>query len=240
MNALSIQQPWASAIVEGLTDRNNALTTYKPVENRTWPTRHRGPLLIHASQVYDHEGAEWIGERFPALMVPDQRELRRRGQMGAVIGGVNVMGVHSRPDELPDDRRPWWVGPYGWRLATPLRLTWPVALKGRLGIYGVKNAPIPVREGVAGHVVGEAVGGVRTVGPCRRCRMNELSALARWKDRPELRQPLEEVARAISAYKQSVAAAQRRWGVFERVLLTVVAVELAVCAGCFVCLVVWR
>jgi hypothetical protein len=44
--ALSIRQPWASLIVAGL----------KPVENRSWRVRYRGPLLIHAGQRVDVDG----------------------------------------------------------------------------------------------------------------------------------------------------------------------------------------
>ncbi|WP_245839042.1 ASCH domain-containing protein [Yersinia kristensenii] len=39
MKALSIRQPWAWLIVNG----------YKDIENRTWNTKCRGPVLIHAS-----------------------------------------------------------------------------------------------------------------------------------------------------------------------------------------------
>lgn len=39
MKALSIRQPWASLICRGTKD----------VENRTWKTKYRGKLLIHAS-----------------------------------------------------------------------------------------------------------------------------------------------------------------------------------------------
>lgn len=38
MKAISIHQPWAWLIVEG----------YKDIENRTWLTAYRGPVLIHA------------------------------------------------------------------------------------------------------------------------------------------------------------------------------------------------
>ena len=39
MKALSLRQPWASLIAEGR----------KTIETRTWRTRYRGPLAIHAS-----------------------------------------------------------------------------------------------------------------------------------------------------------------------------------------------
>ncbi len=40
MKALTIAQPYATLIARGL----------KPVENRTWPTSHRGLLYIHAGK----------------------------------------------------------------------------------------------------------------------------------------------------------------------------------------------
>jgi len=46
MKVLSVKQPWAWLIVEGI----------KPVENRSWNTAHRGPLLIHACQEWDDLG----------------------------------------------------------------------------------------------------------------------------------------------------------------------------------------
>ena len=39
MRALSLRQPWASLIADG----------HKTIETRTWRTRYRGPLAIHAS-----------------------------------------------------------------------------------------------------------------------------------------------------------------------------------------------
>lgn len=40
MSYLSVRQPWAHAIVTGI----------KPIENRSWKTSFRGPLLIHAGK----------------------------------------------------------------------------------------------------------------------------------------------------------------------------------------------
>jgi hypothetical protein len=40
MKALSIRQPWAWLIVNG----------YKDIENRSWATKFRGPVLIHAAK----------------------------------------------------------------------------------------------------------------------------------------------------------------------------------------------
>lgn len=40
MKALSIRQPWAWLIVNG----------FKDIENRSWDTKYRGLVLIHASK----------------------------------------------------------------------------------------------------------------------------------------------------------------------------------------------
>ncbi|RZJ91586.1 MAG: ASCH domain-containing protein, partial [Chryseobacterium sp.] len=39
MKSLSIKQPWASLIASGIKD----------IENRTWATKYRGRIYIHAS-----------------------------------------------------------------------------------------------------------------------------------------------------------------------------------------------
>lgn len=41
MKALTIRQPWASLIAAGV----------KTIETRSWSTKHRGPLAIHAGKV---------------------------------------------------------------------------------------------------------------------------------------------------------------------------------------------
>ena len=40
MKCITVRQPWADLIASGA----------KRVENRTWRTHHRGPLLIHAAK----------------------------------------------------------------------------------------------------------------------------------------------------------------------------------------------
>lgn len=68
MKGLSVKQPWASLIVDGIKD----------VENRSRYTQYRGPLLIHASKVHD---AVPLAETLPA---------------GAIIGQVNLVDCCKR------------------------------------------------------------------------------------------------------------------------------------------------
>ncbi|WP_084604451.1 ASCH domain-containing protein [Desulfonatronum thioautotrophicum] len=42
--ALSIRQPWVELILPG----------HKTIEVRSWPTRHRGPLWLHAGMAREN------------------------------------------------------------------------------------------------------------------------------------------------------------------------------------------
>jgi hypothetical protein len=50
MKALTVKQPWASLIVEGI----------KNIENRTWKTNFRGRILIHAATQSEYVGIREI------------------------------------------------------------------------------------------------------------------------------------------------------------------------------------
>lgn len=52
MKALTIRQPWASLIAAGV----------KTIETRSWSTRYRGPLAIHAGAHRPTEGEELCGD----------------------------------------------------------------------------------------------------------------------------------------------------------------------------------
>lgn len=47
MKTLSIKQPWASLICTPRKENNKL--GIKDIENRTWATKHRGTILVHAS-----------------------------------------------------------------------------------------------------------------------------------------------------------------------------------------------
>lgn len=111
--ALSVHQPWASLIVNG----------YKDVENRTWCTNHRGPLLIHASHKYvDHDG--WSA--YSLLLGGRLDDLPR----GAIIGRVEVI------DCVRDSTSSWaFPGHWHWLLADPAHFAEPVVANGRRGLW---------------------------------------------------------------------------------------------------------
>lgn len=105
VKTLTVHQPWASLIMTGVKD----------VENRSQPTRHRGPLNIHAGLAVDP--SEWAGvlDEMPA---------------GVILGTVNVVGcVRDSTSEFAEP------GMWHWVLAGPRPLDVPVPAKGKLGLW---------------------------------------------------------------------------------------------------------
>lgn len=117
MKIISVKQPWASLIVNGLKD----------IENRDWKTHHRGPVLIHASQRMDDEATDEMLRRNYGTGRP------RSMPQGGVIGMVDVVDcVDHHPSK-------WFSGKYGFVLRNPRRLKftrWP----GQLGVREVPRA----------------------------------------------------------------------------------------------------
>jgi hypothetical protein len=110
MKALTVKQPWAWAIIFGGKD----------IENRSWRTRYRGPLLIHAGAAYRPEASMPRRVRAPA---------KDRLDFSAIIGAVELTGVVEK------SKSPWFRGKYGFVLAKPLPLKPPIPCKGRLGLW---------------------------------------------------------------------------------------------------------
>ena len=117
MKALSIRQPWAWLIVHG----------FKPVENRSWPTKHRGAILIHAGLVWDGEGLASVLATFPEL----RHQLPLQFDLGGIVGRAHLCDcVQQHPS-------PWFTGPYGFVLAEPQPLPF-VRMPGQLSFFEVE------------------------------------------------------------------------------------------------------
>lgn len=118
MRALSIRQPWAWLVVQGI----------KPVENRTWATKERGELLIHAGLQFDAEGLQSVLAAFPELAA----RLPRQYDLGGIVGAATLADcVTQHPSR-------WFVGPHGLVLrdARPLPFRpW----RGQLGFFDVPD-----------------------------------------------------------------------------------------------------
>ena len=118
---LSVRQPWAWLIIHAGKD----------IENRTWPTRFRGRVLIHASKgmtrrEYD-EAMNWVvlNSRLPLnFHEPQFDELQR----GGIIGEVEIV------DCVTESKSPWFMGEYGFVLRNARALEFEPC-KGALGFF---------------------------------------------------------------------------------------------------------
>ena len=136
MKTLSVLNPWAHAIIH----------LGKDVENRTWKTNYRGPLLIHAGKAVSRNGYLICQEREPKTL-PMEFEPYGTGyrpvfihpdyRFGGIIGVVDlvdcVQGSTSKWAE-------WWTGDgvYQWVLANPRPLPF-LPLRGRLGLFEAEH-----------------------------------------------------------------------------------------------------
>lgn len=105
MKALTVQQPWAWAIVHGR----------KRVENRTTLWKYRGPLAIHAGTRWSDRGARssliWSDlldlYGWPAGPDAGRRDSRPGFDvlrpLGAIIGTVDLVDVHRAANEHVGD-----------------------------------------------------------------------------------------------------------------------------------------
>lgn len=154
MKALTICQPYAHLIC--LPDDDDRA---KRVENRTWPTSYRGPLLIHAGK-----SREWLelndsGDRDELydLALADM-------QFGFIIGIADLRdcvekfvlegNAPRRFQESSRRRWPWLEmhehaeGPWCWVLQEVRRFETPIPYKGAQGLF---NVP---RKVVESHIQG--------------------------------------------------------------------------------------
>jgi ASCH domain len=126
MKCVSVHQPWAWAIFHA----------GKGVENRSWRTKYRGPLLIHASKSrrsYDREAALYWPSRY-GVDLPAWDEL----PAGAIVGIVDL--VDCLP---PAGLGPWAEGPVCWVFARPRTFAVPVPFRGAQLLFDVPGELIP-------------------------------------------------------------------------------------------------
>jgi hypothetical protein len=116
--ALSLRQPWAYAI----------LHLGKDVENRTWPTRFRGRVRIHASRQFDEEGLAWLRDHG----YPVTEEVR---WTGGYVGEVTI--TDCRPVE--ECSSSWAWGPWCFLLQDAVSYDTIIPARGRLGFFRVEG-----------------------------------------------------------------------------------------------------
>ena len=170
MRALTVRQPWATAIMWGGKD----------VENRPRRTLHRGPLLIHAGLAHP-DWAEYLDVRALSGQVFGWLDTRRHsaaeverarfwpehtGALGVILGVASVVGCHHASEDHGGQgncSRWAWDGRWHWQLAAVRPFSRPVPCKGRLGLWRLPDeveAAVQEQLSVGESGTGVAVGNV--------------------------------------------------------------------------------
>lgn len=141
MKCLTIQQPWAWAIIHGP----------KRVENRSWPTDFRGDLLIHAGKSRKWLENYTIHARYQTAMVKGYVDpLADRPDDGRMVLGA-ILGVVRLADcvRLEDLGRvmPFAEGPWCWILEDVLAFREPVPFTGAQGLFDVADEVVAAAIG---------------------------------------------------------------------------------------------
>ncbi|MDD2799392.1 MAG: ASCH domain-containing protein [Bacteroidales bacterium] len=137
MKTLSVKQPWASLITEGIKD----------IENRTWQTKYRGRVLIHASgtkkQFKIELNDECAKECFGFLI---EKSANEGFKFGAIIGSVEIVDCVINHESIWAEKtafcdvgnKRFFKDPiiYNWVLANPILFEKPIEnVKGKLGLW---------------------------------------------------------------------------------------------------------
>jgi hypothetical protein len=118
LKAITLHPHWAWLIVNG----------HKDIENRSWPTKHRGKILIHAglhkiTKAEYEDFVKWCRNRsikkFPAI---------NNFKSGGIVGSVEIV------DCVTKSRSPWFSGVYGFVLNKARKLPFK-PMTGKLGIW---------------------------------------------------------------------------------------------------------
>lgn len=134
VKAISLHQPWATLLASGV----------KRYETRSWPTRHRGPLVIHAGKTWNDEILHecLVGPLAAALHAACV--LGSELPLGAFVGVVEVVackptygGIHESGAEwaLGD----WSPGRFAWDCQNARRLERPIPARGYQRIWNITD-----------------------------------------------------------------------------------------------------
>jgi len=135
MKALTVCEPYAWMLIHGP----------KRIENRSWPTNYRGPLLIHSGL-----SKKWLKE-FHAMRFKLPRKERvlehvpplppdKGYRFGHILGIVDLIDCVPVKDVKG---QPFAWGPWCWITANPRPFTPAVEYRGAMGLFNVDEGVLP-------------------------------------------------------------------------------------------------
>lgn len=136
MKAITIKQPWATLIALGL----------KEFETRSWATKHRGQIAIHAGKSIDKEAYEDFSNDLKSVGIENIKQL----PIGSVIATASLVECHKVIKEYPEQNTAevtafyidgkeydygfYETGRYAWQLSN-VQAIGPVPAKGQLSLW---------------------------------------------------------------------------------------------------------
>ena len=140
MKAITIMQPWASLIAIG----------EKTFETRSWPTKHRGPIAIHAGKTIDKEACEdkEIKQALAKHGITSLNQLPK----GVVVATAEIKECHKITNDLCELREAethtglqingseyffgfYEEGRFAWELENVIKLSSPIPAKGQQRLW---------------------------------------------------------------------------------------------------------
>lgn len=125
MKVITIKQPWATLIASG----------YKEYEFRSWQTKYRGPILIHAGKGVDKDALkkfEDLGLEYPkaqiiaSVMLDDCILIDNNFNDELIRKNSKVYGMGDK------------VGTYAWKLSHVKKINNSEYVKGQLSLWNIE------------------------------------------------------------------------------------------------------
>jgi len=150
MKTITIKQPFPYLIFSGIKD----------IENRTWPTKLRGRVLVHSSakrmrRILDNESGIITDEQWNAMGEKARVEcVVPSSSTGVIIGSVEIVDCVINHESIWAYKTPNYtvgINPklyeemtgqeviYNWVLANPILFPEPLTAKGKLSFWDYPN-----------------------------------------------------------------------------------------------------
>lgn len=150
MRALSLWQPWATAIAIGI----------KKVETRHWQTAYTGRLAIHAAKRWGPQEREF------AMIEHTLGRLPKRIPLGAIVATATLMGCRRTEDVVTQVSAVeriygnYTPGRFAWFLTDVVALDNPIPFRGGQGFFNVPDELVrePLRAGPMRRTTSGAIG----------------------------------------------------------------------------------
>ena len=125
MKVLTLKQPWATLISEGL----------KEYEFRSWNTNYRGKLLIHAGVSIDKEEIKKYNYDYP------------KSRIVALVELIDCIKIDDKFNKMIKDKNSIVYGSkeregYAWKLRLIKKIDDNKEIKGKLGLWNIEDYDI--------------------------------------------------------------------------------------------------